>query len=404
IPTIDGFALDYDTIDRFGDLRFTQAASIEVSGEGSGNLHFQGGTIAVLEASAIISNVLEADAGGEVRVRGAESIDIIGNQTGEFPSAFFNQGELGSTGNVGNLSIEIERLQLDNGAFISNSIAGTGDGGDLTITANDVSLMDEPSRSSRYSAGLFAELLDTDERGSADRMAGTINLTVETLRVSDGSLIATGVFGPGNGGLIRIQAQDIKLIGDTSRNILPSSIIASTFADGNAGTIDIQADTLRAVEGSLISNSTFGQGNGGSITLQANEIDLIGINPINETPSSIVASTRSSGNGGTIDVQAGRLRVAEGGQIFTGTSGQGAGGSITIQANEIEWVGGGRSDDNPSGIFTATRAGADGNGGSIDLQVDTRLQIITGAQISASTEGTGNAGDIRLQANELEVK
>ena len=141
--TTDGFTLDYSAIESFGNLSFTQASSVDVSGEGSGNLYFQAGNISVLEESAIISNVLGAEDGEEVLIRASESIEIIGTETGEFPSAFFNQGELDTTGNVGNLSIETGKFQLATNAFIANSVSGSGNGGDWQITANEIEVFDE---------------------------------------------------------------------------------------------------------------------------------------------------------------------------------------------------------------------------------------------------------------------
>ncbi|MBE9067583.1 S-layer family protein [Leptolyngbya cf. ectocarpi LEGE 11479] len=419
-PTADGFTVDYAAIDRFGDLRFTQAASVDVSGEGSGNLHFQGGTISVLEGSTIISNVLGADPGGEVRVRAAESVDIIGTQNRDLPSAFVNQGELGSTGHVGNVSIETGRLQIADGGFIANSSpSGAGPGGDLTITANEIDIIGdtrlfddfEDYFENVYSTGLLMEVLSSvPEQGgdfgvnaqnlhSLEAKVGTIHLNVDTLRLVGEALISTKTFGLEQGGSITIYARGIDLIGGA---LYDSGIYSSSNGSGSSGAITLDVDTLRATGAARVSSIAFSQGNGGPITIDANEIELMGTNSM-DFISGIFVSAFSEGDAGSVDLDVNTLRILEGGQIAGGTFDQGTGSSITISANEIELTGISPSGEFTSGIFVSTLSDAAGNAGTIDIQAENRIQITAGAQITASTSGAGNAGDIRLQAGEIDV-
>lgn len=423
IPTADGFTADYAAIDRFGDLRFTQAASVDVSGEGSGNVYFQAGTIAVLESSSIISNVLGADPGGNVRVRASDSVDIIGPQDRDLPSAFFNEAEEGSIGNVGNVSIETGRLQIVDSAFISNvSISGGGDGGDLTITANEIEIQGDTRPFDNfkdyfqnfYSTGLFMGALsrDTDQEGEGlvdaknphnlEGNPGNITLDADILRiVGDAEIISTAL-GQGNGGSINIHSQEIDIPGDI---LLSPGIDSVTFGEGTAGAIALDVDTLRVAGGARIRVRTFGPGDGAPITIHANEIELTGSNPPDTLLTAIVSVTTTigTGNAGPINLDVGTLRVMGGAQILGSTFGQGTGSSITIQANNIELAGVNPSAMYTSGIFVSTQPGAVGNAGTVDIQVEDRLQVTAGARITASTAGSGNAGDIFLQANELEV-
>lgn len=421
LPTTDGFTFDYAAIDRFGDLRFTQAASVDVSGEGSGNVYFQGGTISVLESSSIISNVLGADPGGDLRVRAADSVNIIGAQNRELPSAFFNEAEMGSTGQVGNVSIETGQLQIVGSAFISNtSISGAGDGGDLTIMANETEIIGdtrpfdnfEDYFENDYETGLFTGVLssntdqgedvlaDTENPYSLEGNAGSINLDVDTLRIVGTADILSMTLGRAHGGSISIHAQEIDITGDTLVN---SGISSVNFEEGRAGAITLDVDMLRVTGGARVSGRTFGPGDGAPITIHANELELTGTTPPDLLSSGIYASSFAEGNAGAISLDVNTLRVTEGAQIGGGTFGQGQGSSITIQANDIELTGVNPSGMYTSGIFVSTQPDAAGDAGTIDVQVDNRLQIIDGAQITASTFGAGDAGDIFLQANRLEV-
>ena len=396
IPATNGFTVDYSTIDSFGNLTFTQAASVDVSGEGSGNLHFQAGNLAILEASAIISNVLGAEQGLDVHVRASESVEIRGSQTGDFPSAFFNQGELDSTGNVGNLLIETAILEIADGAFVSNSISGAGNGGNLTIIANTVE--NNNNSFAEYGTGLYAQVLSNGiGRG------GELFIDVETLRLTGGTQISNTTFGPGNGGPTTIQANQIDLIGVTPSGDFSSGIFADTSAEGDAGAIDIQADTLTVLEGGLIASGTFGQGNGGDITIQANEIDLAGASPSGDFVSSILADTQpeASGIGGTIDLKVENLlRVRAGAQIVTAAFGTGDAGDILLQANEIEVSGVSDTGENISLIAASSLTEASANKINITAQ---ELRVSDQARISVSGLNLGDASDLTIMADQIRL-
>ena len=390
ISATNGLTVDYATIDSFGDLTFTQAASVDVSGEGSGNLHFQAGNLAVLETSAIISNVLGAEPGGDVRVRASESVEIRGSQSRLFPSAFFNQGGLGSTGNVGNLLLETERLEIAYGAFIANDISGAGNGGNLTIIANDVNLEnDDPFIG--YFTGLFTQVLP-----NGTGQGGDLILNTETLRTSRRTSLSSATFGRGDGGALAIQADIVELSGPFS------SIVSASGADGDAGAINLQVDTLRVVNGAQINSGSFGQGDAASIVIQASNVELIGSSELNATLSGIFASTSadSQGDAGTLDIQIeNRLQIEAGARITTSTSGTGEAGDIMLQANEIEVRG-----VLPFGSVNKSQISAISNtafpAGNIDIVVE-ELQVEDEGLISVSSLGRGDASNLTIMADQI---
>ena len=390
ISATNGLTVDYATIDSFGDLTFTQAASVDVSGEGSGNLHFQAGNLAVLETSAIISNVLGAEPGGDVRVRASESVEIRGSQSRLFPSAFFNQGGLGSTGNVGNLLLETERLEIAYGAFIANDISGAGNGGNLTIIANDVNLEnDDPFIG--YFTGLFTQVLP-----NGTGQGGDLILNTETLRTSRRTSLSSATFGRGDGRALAIQADIVELSGPFS------SIVSASGADGDAGAINLQVDTLRVVNGAQINSGSFGQGDAASIVIQASNVELIGSSELNATLSGIFASTSadSQGDAGTLDIQIeNRLQIEAGARITTSTSGTGEAGDIMLQANEIEVRG-----VLPFGSVNKSQISAISNtafpAGNIDIVVE-ELQVEDEGLISVSSLGRGDASNLTIMADQI---
>ncbi|ESA36004.1 filamentous hemagglutinin family outer membrane protein [Leptolyngbya sp. Heron Island J] len=389
IPATNGFTLGYATIDSFGDLTFTQAASVDVSGEGSGNLHFQAGNLAILEASAIISYVLGAEQGGDVRVRASESVEIRGSQTGVFPSGFFNQGELGSTGNVGNLLIETGRLEIAEIAVISNRIAGGGNGGSLTIIANEVDLKNDTPFSGRFVTSLSTQVLPngTGQGGDLVINAGTFRNFGERIFIESSTL------GQGDAGNISIQVDMLEMIGEVS------AITAASTAEGKAGAINLQVDTLRLVNGGQFNSVAFGQGDGGNITIQANNVELAGF------ASGIFAVTApdAQGNGGTIDLQIeNRLQIEAGAQISTTSFGTGEAGDILLQANEIEVRG--ATDFVGPPALTSSQISAISNSafpaGNIDITVE-ELRVEDEGLISVSSLGLGDASNLTIVADQI---
>lgn len=387
LPATNGFTLDYATLDSFGDLTFTQAASVDVSGEGSGSLYFQAGNLAILGASVIISNVLGAEQGGDVRVRASESVEIRGSQAGVFPSGFFNQGELGSAGNVGNLLIETESLEIAEIAVISNRIAGAGNGGDLTIIANEVDLKNDTP----FSGGAFTSL-STEVLPNGTGQGGDLIIDVGTFRnFGKRIFINSSTSGRGDAGNITIQADVLEMTGEVS------AISAASTAEGKAGNINLQVDTLRLVNGGQLNSVAFGQGDGGNITIQANNVELAGFT------SGIFAVTApdAQGNGGTIDLQIGnRLQIEAGAQISTSTFGAGEAGDILLQANEIE----------VRGVYDFIRSSSSSQisaisntafpAGNIDITVE-KLRVEDEGLISVSSLGLGDASNLTIMADQI---
>lgn len=105
--------------------------------------------------------------------------------------------------------------------------------------------------------------------------------------------------------------------------------------------------------------------------------------------------------GGDIIVHADVLSATLGGRLVASIEGQNDGGSITVNARDINFSGvgfGGTS----SGILSLVVSNATGNAGEINIQTES-LRIRDGAVISSQTFGLGNAGDITISANLVEV-
>ena len=373
-PTTDGFTLNYSEIENFGNLSFTQASSVDVSGEGSGNLHFQAGNIFVLEESIIISNILGAQNGGEVLIRASESVEIIGTDTGDFPTGFSNQGELGTRGNSGDLFVEAGTFSLGNDAFVYNVTSGFGNSGNININARNV-------------------------------------------QFTNGGQITSSTVGDGDGGNITLKVEDTLTI-DGDGNFSISGILNEVggfnlngeriIGRGDGGDITINARNVQITNGGVITGSTFGDGDGGNITLKVEDtltIDGDGTFSISGIGSQVGA--RGKGNGGDISINARSLQITNGGQISGSTFGGGDGSNIILRVEDTLTIDG---EGNPNSRQISGFTFRDGDGSNVTLRVEDTLTIdgdgtfsISGISSQVGDSGKGNGGDININARNLQI-
>ncbi|MFM2315611.1 MAG: hypothetical protein RLZZ04_4889 [Cyanobacteriota bacterium] len=110
----------------------------------------------------------------------------------------------------------------------------------------------------------------------------------------------------------------------------------------------------------------------------------------------------ASGTSSTLTVATKQLTVNNGGQIAATTSGSSQGGNIDLKATEIligEPLIFAVDDFILSSIYTQTDSISTGDGGDIDLET-TRLKIEDGGFITTETLGSGNGGNLQVNAVE----
>jgi filamentous hemagglutinin family protein len=398
--TNPGWTLGYDNIERFGDIRLSQAASLEASGNSGGSIQVQGRNVIVTDASAILADTLGTGSGGTLTIKATDTVQVSGFSLPPSGTPFISRLSTdvapGATGNGGNLAIATERLLITDGAQISSGTFSVGNAGLLKVTAQDVEIIgDSPLGAS----GLLVPV-EASARGNGG------NLIIETgrLRVANGAQVAASTFGSGNAGNLAIWANQVELLG-TSPEGFPSGLFANVEegATGNGGNLTIKTDRLQLTDGAQIAVSTFSDGNAGILTVQAQDVEAIGGS--SSDSSGLFAVSRATGNGGNLLINTDRLRLFDGGQIATATGGSGNAGDLTVRASEsVELLG--RTELGRSGLFSSAINGT-GNGG--DLTVSTsRLIVRDGATISVSNFSSGNpnipagqgaAGNLNVDAN-----
>ncbi len=388
------WTFDYQDVAGFQDIDLVNAASVEVSGNSSGTVNFQGQNISLADASAILANTSGDGRAGSITLNGVESVRITGVSQTQIPFVTYVSTDTtpGSTGAGADLSIDTNYLLVAGGAQVASAVFGSGEGGTLSVNAERVELISGSPLAG--SSGLFAPIVP-----GATGDGGDINVETDSLLVAGGAQAFTLSVSSAQAGNFNIKAEDIELNG-TSPNGTPSGLFSNTFVNGDGGNVTIETDSLALIDGANIGSTVSGTGTAGKIDIKANTIELINAAPL-ERPSSIAASVLggATGVGGDITIDTNSLSLSDGTQINSLVLGNGDGGNVTIKAREINLNGYSAIAERPSGIFTVVNPGATGNSGNVTVTTD-NLRVSEGAQIAVSTGGSGSAGNLTVTASD----
>ena len=282
-PSTLGFTLGYEGINNFADVRLINESSIDVSGNGVGQVQVQGRQVVVTDASAILANTRGIGTGGEIIVNASESLEVSGFRpfsptpwgplpvTPPFISQLSTDVASFSAGTGGVIQINAGALGLLDGGQLSADTFGSGIGGTINVNTGLIFTRGVALETVNGASGIFAEV-----RPGASGQGGTINIDSGSLTLLEGAQIRTGTFASGDAGTLNIRAQNIEAVFGSQSG--PSGIFSSPQpgASGNGGTINIEAQRITLVEGASIGVNTFGEGDGGILNVNAEQIELLG--------------------------------------------------------------------------------------------------------------------------------
>lgn len=434
--TGDGGAIDVNA--RLVDLRnngslqtFTQV------GGRAGNITVRADRLETRDGGRIFSGALGTGSGGTIDVvvndlfGSAQHLANVPN-CANCVTGILAQTGFGSRG--GSVRIQADNIQLLDGATILSQLFSTGPGANIDVTANNIVLsglvtVQSPSGpvtqfssigstlSGSFAGGtggnvaVNAETIDIANNGrivstllsGAPGNAGNITVTADALNIHDrGGIFATSFLGSGNSGDISVNADTVTISG-LRTSLDPGGLadftgLSASTATGRGGTIRVTTDDLVVTNKGAIASTTFSSGSAGSINISAADVSVT-------DAGFITASTAGSGAGGNIDINANRV-VLSGEVVVPGALDAGV-AAITAQAKA------------GSGNAGTIRIIADeievlnrgiinndtltsGMGGTIELKSGL-LTVANGGRVSAATRGAGNAGSITLNTNILSL-
>jgi filamentous hemagglutinin family protein len=425
----------------------------------AGSLSLKDGSQLLTRVSEAYENQIAGrGSAGDVNIDVTGEVTIDGIKNDMYPSAIFSNVGTDAIGNGGNINISAGSLSLTNDGYLSASIdpEAKGNGGNITIktdlfSATTNSALEVSTQGDGTSGNIYITakefLLSSNaaligDVGPTGQGGGNIDLLV------DGTVSLLG-------------GTETSITGESTR--ITAGV--QPYGQGKSGNVTIKANSLILKDGAIIKASTQGQGPAGNIDINTNVLDISGSSPtsglisglftstdssfkagdivINTTTFKIAdsaalsASTLSSGQGGNIRVNTRLFEAINGGQLITTTSGSGQAGNIIVNASNQVNISGvdqtynARIDKikaneerirqyfsnpdeasfqlslianaikktgNKSGLFVNTEPNSTGKGGNINTQ---QLTVTSGAQITANSQGSGNAGSIEGTFNRM---
>lgn len=226
---------------------------------------------------------------------------------------------------------------------------------------------------------------------------GNIRINARNLDVLEKSQIVAGILN--DRGSNETKVGDIEInVTDTIR--VDNSLISNTIPDravGNAGNIVINTGSLSITNTGLISSIVSGTGNTGKISILAREgVSLSGSAGENNSAIVNTVAENAVGNAGDIEIIAKSLSITDGAAIATGTLGKGNAGNVNIQASDSILISGAA----PTGIHTDSLSTRSLQAGDIQISASS-FSLSNGAQLTTTVSGDGDAGNINIQAKEV---
>ena len=386
----------------------------------AGAIEIETGSLFVTDGAFLSTRTLGQGDAGKIFINARDAIVFDGESNSGAPSAAFSQVVFDASGDSEGIEINTGSLFVRNGAVLDARTLVQGNAGRIIINARDIVVFDG-ERSNGNPSGV-ASFVGAGATGNS----GGIEINTGFLSVTNGAGFDARTLGQGNSGKIVIRARHDIVFDGIRSNGNPSSASSQVEipeARGNAGGIDIATGgSLFVTGGAVLDANTNGQGNAGPIRIIAGETVVFdglrsgtpeerarSINVVSSGASSAVES-EGMGNAGGIEIRTGSLFVTGGASVDARTAGFGDAGTININASDIVLFSGtgtvNRGEERQVVASTAVSRvdpGAIGNAGGISITTGL-LSLEAGAQVLAETSGQGNAGNIFLQAANVDLR
>ena len=393
-----------------GNMTLTNSTKVNVQAAGGGSIEINARNLELSDASNLRTGIApESTFIGTFSPDAASmSSDSTEAQTGNIninatdditvsqDSRIDNRVEELGVGNAGEIKINTNHLFLKEGGLITASIFGEANPRTIVVDASGNISADGESESSQIPSGIYSQVVGVSDSGG-------IEIRTTNLSLTQGGQVSASTFGDGNAGTITINATDtVSVDGETSDGI-PSSIDSrvSSIGVGDPGGIEIRTTNLSLTQGGRVTASTRGQGNAGAITINASDTISVDGEASDGIPSSIdsIISSIGVGDPGGIEITTTNLSLTQGGRVTASTFGDGNAGTITINATDTVSVDGEALDGFPSSIDSIVTPIGIGDSGGIEITT-TNLSLTQGGRVTASTLGQGDAGDLTVTASE----
>jgi len=303
----------------------------------SGSISVNASTFNATGSSRLLTSTSGAGKAGDIKLNVSDRVSLNNPGTGLFAGTSGGQG--------GAITIGTNDFQISNGAVLDTTTTGSSAGGNITLTAGMATGMGgaqlRTTTSSSGTAGNItltvgdlvslagagtALLANTAANSTGD--GGDITVTANALDATGGAQLVTSTAGRGTAGNVTVNLGNRLLLSDPGTGLFASTAPGSSGAGGN---ITTAAQSVIVQKGAQIAVDSQGTGIGGSISLRSNRLQLL-------DRGSITAETTSA-QGGNITLDVRDLILLRRNSLISATAGTaqgaGAGGNITIRAGFV---------------------------------------------------------------------
>ena len=361
----------------------------------------QGGDVSVVAGSLEMANSsISSNAYGEGD-GGLVSVladDIFLTAESVISASSFGEGAAGDV-EVGAATMTIAELSA-----IRSEARGAGDGGNVSVAVDGLLTMDQ--------GGIFTDAGDAADGVQPAGDAGTIEVAAGSLDMFMSS-IGSSAYDAGNGGAVGINV-------DGAIRMELSNVASDAYDTGDAGIVAIAAKSLDMTDFSFITSDASVEGDAGLVLVDiSGDLKISGISRISSNVGEGLDGI-STGDAGAILVSARNLIMDEG-FIYSISFGDGDSGFVGVElAGALTMTdsiissdaagqlgnGGALLVEAASAILTrssiASDTYADGDAGSVEVRMAGALTLLDGSFISSDTlGGLGNGGDVTVLARDI---
>jgi filamentous hemagglutinin family protein len=334
-----------------------------------------------LSGSQLAANNTGRGNAGEISIKASDRVSLN--------NSFISGSLIGSEviGNVGRIAIEAGSVELNNNSQLQTSVssgARSTQAGQISVKATDsVSL-----------AGSNTSIFSNVNPGGIGN-SSNIFVSAPSVSIAEGARLDTSNATGGNGGNITVRAKDsLTVTGFNSSG--DSSRIITQAGQGNAGMIELQAGSITISDRAIVQAANTGRGSTGNILLRAKDNISVSNSRIS-TNLGLVDGSNVTGNIGTISLEAASISFTNGSDLLSRVlSGARAtkAGQISVRATDSVSLAGSQTRFSGSVL-----PGGVGNGSQINVSASS-VSLSDGALLISNNFGTGNAGNVKVQARE----
>ncbi len=367
-----------------------------------GAVTITGRVIELTEGSNIVSTTNENADAGDITITASERVSLLNSDIDDRPNGILSNtfplfGEDSNFGNSGNVLITTPILEMTGGSRINTTTQSNGNGGDVKINAQLITLSGETNNlfpdgllgiGQFQPSGIFTRSIGEGCVGPCGD-AGNVTVNTVSLVMEKGAQINSGTSSEGKGGDITVNATEMISISGTLNDGNPGGMLSRTIGtlpdSGSGGNISLTSGgSFSLSDGAAISADSTGLGNSGMVRLETG-----GNVKIN---NGTIATSATQAKGGDISVTAGQeLELVNKATVLAESFGAGDSGSVTLTAKK------GNFQSNNSTVSTSAQ---EAQGGDIEITARQTVELMNDTTVRAESFGPGDSGTVTIVAME----